>query len=352
MPVGAMPHRPLAPRRSLREAPINWGARGARLPWHGFVADPPRMPCGARLVSCDPVGRFPVRSRSRNRPCADRSRPSTRRSRDRSRWPARRRSRRAMSAADSSSTTCPRRGELRADAGGQCVLERHPIAGEEVEARLVDRLLDIAARGRADSTTNCTCPCACMSPPMTPNDASGRPSRSSMPGMIVWNGRLPGAMQFGCAGSSEKPQPRFCSAMPVSPATMPEPKAQIEAVDQRDDVAVAVGGGEVHGVADAGSDAGGDALQRRVRVGSARRDPARTPCRATRTTGTSRVLGIGDAAAAIGERELHRLDAAGGRRDAAGASVGEVEALEDVERDQRREPLRRSAAARTRRQPR
>ena len=48
----------------------------------------------ATVRPCDTVARFPVRSRWRNHPCADRSRPSTRRSRDRRRWPASRRNRR------------------------------------------------------------------------------------------------------------------------------------------------------------------------------------------------------------------------------------------------------------------
>ena len=59
---------------------------------------------------------------------------------------------------------------------------------------------------------------------MIPNGPSSSPSSSSMPGMIVWNGRLPGAMQFGCSGSGEKPNERFCSTTPVSPASTPEPK--------------------------------------------------------------------------------------------------------------------------------
>lgn len=42
--------------------------------------------------------------------------------------------------------------------------------------------------------------------------------------MIVWNGRLPPSTTFGDFGSIEKPQPRFCMAMPLSGTTMPEPK--------------------------------------------------------------------------------------------------------------------------------
>jgi hypothetical protein len=32
-----------------------------------------------------------------------------------------------------------------------------------------------------------------MSPPITPNDSHGTPSLDANPGMIVWNGRFPGA---------------------------------------------------------------------------------------------------------------------------------------------------------------
>ena len=42
--------------------------------------------------------------------------------------------------------------------------------------------------------------------------------------MIVWYGRLPGAMRLGCPGSSVKQWPRFCSAMPVPAGTTIDPK--------------------------------------------------------------------------------------------------------------------------------
>ena len=51
------------------------------------------------------------------------------------------------------------------------------------------------------------------------------PSLNTIAGISVWNGRLPGANWLGCPGSSEKPVPRLCSMMPVSPATTPDPKA-------------------------------------------------------------------------------------------------------------------------------
>ena len=70
----------------------------------------------------------------------------------------------------------------------------------------------------------CTCPGGWIGPPITPNAASGAPSRVRKPGMIVWNGRLPPAISFGWPGTSEKPTPRFCRLMPVPGTTTPEPK--------------------------------------------------------------------------------------------------------------------------------
>ena len=41
--------------------------------------------------------------------------------------------------------------------------------------------------------STCTWPCGCMAPPMTPKDSHGLPWRVTKAGMMVWNGRLPGA---------------------------------------------------------------------------------------------------------------------------------------------------------------
>jgi hypothetical protein len=50
-------------------------------------------------------------------------------------------------------------------------------------------------------------PWGCMSPPITPNDSHGWPPRAK-PGMIVWNGRLPGAIDVGVAvGQGEQLAP-------------------------------------------------------------------------------------------------------------------------------------------------
>ena len=61
----------------------------------------------------------------------------------------------------------------------------------------------------------CMWPWGCMKPPMTPNTAKSCSSPVALSvvaaaGMMVWNGRLRGARQFGCAGSRMKLAPRFC----------------------------------------------------------------------------------------------------------------------------------------------
>jgi hypothetical protein len=42
-------------------------------------------------------------------------------------------------------------------------------------------------------TSTCACACGCTEPPITPNASHGCASYITKPGMIVWNGRLPGA---------------------------------------------------------------------------------------------------------------------------------------------------------------
>ena len=59
-----------------------------------------------------------------------------------------------------------------------------------------------------------------MNPPITPNGPCSAPSRSSIPGMIVWYGRLPGSTRPATA----KQAPRFCRTTPVPGATTREPK--------------------------------------------------------------------------------------------------------------------------------
>ena len=59
---------------------------------------------------------------------------------------------------------------------------------------------------------------------MTPKAATASPPPVSIPGMIVLNGRTPGAAALGCPARVAKPCPRLFRAMPVPGTTTPEPK--------------------------------------------------------------------------------------------------------------------------------
>ena len=53
---------------------------------------------------------------------------------------------------------------------------------------------------------------------------TARPSRVSMPGMMVWRGRFDGPMRFGWPGWTLKQLPRFWNITPVWGQRMPQPK--------------------------------------------------------------------------------------------------------------------------------
>ena len=139
--------------------------------------------------------------------------------------------------------------------------------------------------------------CACMLPPMTPKGPGRRPSRSSSPGMIVWNGRRPGAIRLGWPSSSVKPAPRLCSAIPVSPT--------------------------VHARAEARRRSTGSTTprcaRRRPRTGRSCRRPATRACRprpaarsapAARRRRAASTGRVADRARGPVQRELGRLDVA------------------------------------------
>ena len=88
--------------------------------------------------------------------------------------------------------------------------ERPRVAAVAVEppAGLVERGLRVEA-AIDDVRDELQVAWGCMCPPIRPNGPSSAPSRSSMPGMIVWYGRLPAASRLGCPGSSVKQAPRF-----------------------------------------------------------------------------------------------------------------------------------------------
>ena len=70
----------------------------------------------------------------------------------------------------------------------------------------------------------CAWPCGCMLPPITPKLITAFPSLVTKPGMMVWNGRLPGPTWFGCPACRVKVVARFCRLTPVPGTTTPEPK--------------------------------------------------------------------------------------------------------------------------------
>jgi hypothetical protein len=63
----------------------------------------------------------------------------------------------------------------------------------------------------------------CWWPPRVPSSIRRAPPLVHRVGASVWSGRLPGAASFGSPARSEKPAPRLCSQIPVSPAGMPLP---------------------------------------------------------------------------------------------------------------------------------
>ena len=78
-------------------------------------------------------------------------------------------------------------------------LQARRLIGED--ARLLRRPAAGPCRGRACGAGNVAWPTAWYCPPITPNGITARPSLTSMPGMIVWNGRLRGAIALGGRGS-------------------------------------------------------------------------------------------------------------------------------------------------------
>ena len=172
-----------------------------------------------------------VNTPRRSRPCAPPSRRAACPSSGRSGCPG---SRRRWSAR--ASTWWPRRVSSSTTASGM------PVSGRTRAAAWVCRAGPSAspsrrARTRGASpasctfmpksirlTSTCTCPCGCMSPPMTPKTNHGLPSFVTSAGMMVWNGRLCGSRRLGCLSSRANSVPRFCRAKPRSPGTRPEPK--------------------------------------------------------------------------------------------------------------------------------
>ena len=91
-------------------------------------------------------------------------------------------------------------------------------------------------------TSVCRWPCGCMLPPITPKLICGWPSLVRNAGMMVWNGRLPGATQLGLAASRQKPWPRFCIDDAAAGHDDARAEAHVVALDEADHHAALVGG--------------------------------------------------------------------------------------------------------------
>ena len=130
-----------------------------------------------------------ARCRGRRRPCATRCRRSGRRRASMIAWPPPK-----DSGCGSQSDAVAAAGERGREAVERLLERERPLAAAAVSSR--QRGSSRAACGSRPRSTMCetTCrwPCGCMWPPMTPNGPASAPSRRSMPGMIVWYGRLPG----------------------------------------------------------------------------------------------------------------------------------------------------------------
>ena len=118
------------------------------------------------------------------------------------------------------------------DAGGACGLRRADV----LDAGRIARFLQVHAEiDQIDEDLHVSL--RLHSPPITPNETSGAPSFVTNPGMIVWNGRLPGARRSGVVVESEK----FAAILqrksePVGNHARAE--SAIVALDQRNHVAV------------------------------------------------------------------------------------------------------------------
>ena len=171
-----------------------------------------------------------------------------------------------------------------------------------------------------------------MSPPITPNESHGAPSFITIAGMSVWNGRLPGAIWLGCPGVEREQVAAIVQHDAGVAGDDAGAEGFVERLDERDDVALRVGGGQVDRVAASPADA------RRRPASTGRRASAACsrprPCRridflaplggvVLRQHPLDRLRrrrrGVADPGAAIGERDPLGLDHAGaGRRRCCG----------------------------------
>ena len=106
---------------------------------------------------------------------------------------------------------------------GLAAEEKYESAGGPGMATIL-RQLETSDRSAADKLMFIKAQLAfwLMAAIVRPKLITGRPSLVRKAGMMVWNGRLPGATWLGPA-SRLKPWPRFCRLMPKLGSTQPEP---------------------------------------------------------------------------------------------------------------------------------
>ena len=95
----------------------------------------------------------------------------------------------------------------------------------------------------------CTWPGGWIGPPMTPNAASGAPSRVTKPGMIVWNGRLLPGHLIRMAGHEREAGAAVLQADAGARHDDRRAEAHVVRLDQRNHHAARIAGRKIDGAA-------------------------------------------------------------------------------------------------------
>ena len=174
--------------------------------------------------------------------------------------------------------------------------------------------------------------CGWIGPPIEPNAIHGAPSAEQHAGDDGVERPLAGRQRIPVSRLEAETGAAVLEHDAGVAAADARAEAGCEALDERDEVAFAVGRAEVDGVAR-------PARRRRLEraLADERRAPARVRLVEERRDRDVGVLRVGDVLVAVGEGELHRLDAPVPVERA--RRVGGLERLEHVERDERREAL-------------
>ena len=152
--------------------------------------------------------------------------------------------------AQHASVAWPRAVSASRTASGNAALDGDVAAAESLlrEARRFQAPSGCSSRDPRCCETNCACACAWFSPPMMPKPMCTSPF-SMKAGMMVWNGRLRGASALGCSASIANSAAAILQGETVIVHHHAGAEMLVEALNQRDDVAVAIHHGEIDGVA-------------------------------------------------------------------------------------------------------